>query len=95
MVDTIQTRLGRIYLEALACDGDDDDDVTTDDVEALQDEVESLYSEILPVAQMTVEQQHLDPALSSVAKHGGISLEQTAAAMDYVWRFNHAILSRS
>lgn len=55
-----------------------------DEVEALQAEVESLYSEILPVAQMSVEQQHLEPALQSISSRSGQSLRKTASSLKYI-----------
>ncbi|KAJ2980013.1 hypothetical protein NQ176_g2900 [Zarea fungicola] len=58
--------------------------VDPDEVEALQAEVESLYSEILPVAQMSVEQQHLEPALQSISARSGQSLRKTALSLHYI-----------
>jgi hypothetical protein len=85
-VETIRTRLDRIYLEALveAEQSRDTKTATEDEVRAMEEEVESLYSEILPVAQMSVEQQHLEPALQSISSRGGKSLERTAVANEYV-----------
>lgn len=51
---------------------------------ALQDEVESLYAEILPVAQMAVEQQHLEPALLAVSSKNGQSQQKTMSSLTYV-----------
>lgn len=57
---------------------------TEGEVKALEEEVESLYSEILPVAQMSVEQQHLEPALRSISSRGGKNLGRSAVAIEYV-----------
>lgn len=50
----------------------------------MEEEVESLYSEILPVAQMSVEQQHLEPALRSNSSRDGKNLHRSAVAVQYV-----------
>ncbi|KAM0414679.1 hypothetical protein ACHAPT_013482 [Fusarium lateritium] len=85
-VETLRTRLDRIYLEAtLAAERSGDvKSATGDDVKALEEELESLYSEILPVAQMSAEQQHLEPALKSTDSHSGQSLHRSAVAVSYV-----------
>lgn len=75
-----------MYLEALV-DAERSGQVkpaTEAEVKALQEEVESLYSEILPVAQMSVEQQHLEPAMKSISARSGQSLSHSAAAVTYV-----------
>lgn len=85
-VETLRTRLDRIYLEAiLAAERSGDVKAATqDDVKALEEELESLYSEILPVAQMSTEQQHLEPALKSTDAQSGQSLRRSAVAVTYV-----------
>lgn len=55
-----------------------------DDVRALQEEVESLYAEILPVAQMSAEQQYLEPALKSLSAKNAQSVNRMASAVVYV-----------
>ncbi|RGP68566.1 hypothetical protein FLONG3_8125 [Fusarium longipes] len=85
-VETLRTRLDRIYLEAvLAAERSGDvKSATQDDVKALEEELESLYSEILPVAQMSAEQQYLEPALKSTDAQSGQSLRRSAVAVTYV-----------
>ncbi|RBR08889.1 uncharacterized protein FIESC28_10069 [Fusarium coffeatum] len=85
-VETLRTRLDRIYLEAiLAAERSGDvKDATQDDVKALEEELESLYSEILPVAQMSTEQEYLEPALKSTDAQSGQSLHRSAVAVTYV-----------
>ncbi|POR32467.1 Uncharacterized protein TPAR_07337 [Tolypocladium paradoxum] len=85
-VETIRTRLDVAYLDSLttAERSGRAKPATSDEVMALQEEVESLYSEILPVAQMSVGQQHLEPAVKSVTARGGQSLSRTAAALTYI-----------
>ncbi|KAJ6790434.1 hypothetical protein PWT90_03012 [Aphanocladium album] len=95
-VETIRTRLDTTYLSALATAQQQsrDSGADPDEVEALQAELESLYSEILPVAQMSVEQQHLEPALQSIASRSGQSLRKTASSLAYMERCLDYLLSR-
>ncbi|KZL65981.1 vacuolar H+/Ca2+ exchanger [Colletotrichum tofieldiae] len=84
-VETVRTKLDRLYLEALS--SAHHDGVTShpsDDVKTSQEELESLYAEILPVAQMSVEQQYLEPALKSLSSKNGQSLHRSAAAVVYI-----------
>ncbi|KAF4442258.1 hypothetical protein FACUT_2075 [Fusarium acutatum] len=85
-VETLRTRLDRIYLEAiLAAERSGDVKAATqEDVKALEQELESLYSEILPVAQMSAEQQHLEPALKATNAQSGQSIHRSAVAVSYV-----------
>ncbi len=85
-METLRARLDRLFLESLTESERSGlaRSATGDEVKAMEEEVESLYSEILPVAQMTVEQQHLEPALKSISSRGGQSLGKSAAAIDYV-----------
>jgi hypothetical protein len=85
-VEACRTRLDRIYLESLeaASSANGHRAVQGEDISTVQDELESLYSEILPVAQMSVEQQYLTPALKSLSSRNGKSFDKTARAIDYV-----------
>lgn len=84
-VETIRIRLDTTYLNALLeAQRRRPEAVDENDVAALQEEVESLYAEILPVAQMSVEQQHLEPALKSSSSQSGKSLVKTTTALAYV-----------
>ncbi|KAF5598712.1 hypothetical protein FPCIR_2774 [Fusarium pseudocircinatum] len=79
-------RLSLIYLEAIL-EAERSGDVkaaTREDVKALEEELESLYSEILPVAQMSAEQQHLEPALKATNAQSGQSIHRSAVAVSYV-----------
>ena len=89
-VEGIRTRLDRIYIEALS-DSNTTNRHGSDDQEVidLQDELESLYSEILPVAQMSAEQQFLQPALRTIAASGGRNQERAVKAVKYVSHFSH------
>lgn len=85
-VEACRTRLDRVYLESLEAASRSGAHATNqgEDIAAVQDELESLYSEILPVAQMSVEQQYLAPALKSVSSRNGKSFVKTTRAVDYV-----------
>lgn len=82
-VEGIRTKLDRIYLEALqnSSSGEAPDSQETTD---LQDELESLYSEILPVAQMSAEQQFLQPALKAIEASDGQGQKRADTAVEYV-----------
>jgi hypothetical protein len=85
-VEGLRTKLDRIYLESL--DSSMRSGVTrrvsVDEVSALQEELESLYAEILPVAQMSAEQQFLEPALKNIALKHGQGLARSEEAVRYV-----------
>ncbi|KAK1833586.1 hypothetical protein QBC39DRAFT_389822 [Podospora conica] len=85
-VEGLRARLDRLYLEAL--DSSTRSGATrrlaADEVSALQEELESLYAEILPVAQMSVEQQFLEPALQDLAAKHGQGLSKSEAAIRYM-----------
>ncbi|KAG5981929.1 hypothetical protein E4U55_002490 [Claviceps digitariae] len=85
-VETVRARLDTIYLETLVAAERSNDlkPATSEEVTELQEEVESLYSEILSVAQMSTEQQHLEPALQSIATKSGQSLGKTVLSLRYV-----------
>ncbi|KAK4244785.1 hypothetical protein C7999DRAFT_43609 [Corynascus novoguineensis] len=86
-VEGIRTRLDRLYLEALeSCAKSPSVGVSADEVSALQDELESLYAEILPVAQMTTEQQFLEPALKSLAAKNSRELARSVQATSYSYQ---------
>jgi hypothetical protein len=83
-VEGIRTRLDRTYLDALTdskhAHGNDEGSEVAD----TQEELESLYSEILPVAQMSAEQQFLEPALREIAARDGQGQQRSAKAVKYV-----------
>lgn len=84
-VERIRTRLDRLYLESLELlSKSAQPKVPTDEVSTSQEEVDSLYAEILPVAQMSTEQQFLEPALRSIAAKNGRRLAKSAQAASYV-----------
>lgn len=85
-VEYIRTRLDRIYLETLETfrTSGGGDRAAKEDITAQQEELEELYSEILPVAQMSVEQQWLEPSLRTLSFKNGSSLTRSAEALSYV-----------
>lgn len=85
-VEGLRTRLDRIYLETLehSAQSSAATRVSSDEVSAMQEELESLYAEILPVAQMTAEQQFLEPALKSLAAVNGRGQAMSGQATSYV-----------
>lgn len=83
-VEGIRAKLDRVYLEALS-NAPDDHGVDEQEINGLQEEVESLYSEILSVAQMSAEQQYLEPALQTMKAANGQGQERSVKAVQYVW----------
>ncbi|KAF4119366.1 hypothetical protein GMORB2_4885 [Geosmithia morbida] len=89
-VEMLRAKLDRIYLDGLiegerqSRGSSSDEYVTEDEVNALQAEVESLYSEILPVAQMSVEQRYIEPALKSVSSRSSQGLSRSVTAIAYI-----------
>jgi predicted negative regulator of RcsB-dependent stress response len=82
-VEGIRTKLDRIYLEALS-NAPKDNEADAQEIAELQEELESLYSEILPVAQMSTEQQFLEPALQTLKTTNGQGQERAVKAVQYV-----------
>ncbi|KAK0737235.1 hypothetical protein B0T21DRAFT_438557 [Apiosordaria backusii] len=85
-VEGVRTRLDRIYLETLERNSGSNSRVSPGEVSSLQEEVESLYSEILPVAQMSVEQQFLEPALKKVEAKNGQEQAKSKQATGYAYQ---------
>ncbi|KAK0118717.1 hypothetical protein ONS95_007605 [Cadophora gregata] len=83
-VEGIRTRLDRVYLEGLAGSKASNDHAEEEEANDLQEELESLYTEILPVAQMSAEQQFLEPALRAIAASDGQGQERTVQAVKYI-----------
>jgi hypothetical protein len=85
-VEGVRTRLDRVYLEAGGKSSQDDQTSRRNDLEvdALQGELESLYSEILPVAQMSAEQQFLQPAIRAISAQDSQGKDRSMKAIEYV-----------
>jgi hypothetical protein len=79
--EEIRCRLDRLYLEALLSDSEDLTDVcgTQDAKTALEEDLESLYSEIEVLAEMSARQEFGQPILGELRKnkqHSANSLEE-------------------
>ncbi|CAN8097332.1 unnamed protein product [Discula destructiva] len=85
-VECIRTKLDRIYLDSLEpfSTSGDNNRAVQEDVQAQQEELEELYSEILPVSQMSVEQQWLEPSLRSLSSKNGNKLNRSVEALRYI-----------
>lgn len=85
-VECIRTQLDRSYLESLRSfsKSGSETHAPKEEIAALQEELESLYSEILPVAQMSVEQQWLEPSLRSLSANTSRGLNHAAVSIQYV-----------
>jgi hypothetical protein len=86
-VEAVRTRLDRTYLEAANGRGNAFKGVRAIDnteITALLDDLESLYTEILPVAQMPAEQQYLEPALRLIAAHAVQFGDRSSITIKYV-----------
>ncbi|PON29957.1 hypothetical protein TGAM01_v201323 [Trichoderma gamsii] len=85
-VETVRAKLDTTYMDTLV-EAERSGRVqpsTHDEVQALEAEVDSLHSEILSVAQMSVEQQYLEQALQTVSTEGGQSAMRTSKALEYI-----------
>ncbi|KAL2270533.1 hypothetical protein VTJ83DRAFT_2717 [Remersonia thermophila] len=83
--ERVRTRLDRIFLEALETAARKGTSrVPSEEVTSVQSELESLYAEILPCAQMSAEQQFLEPALKSVAEKSARRQATSAQATSYI-----------
>ncbi|RDW59618.1 hypothetical protein BP6252_12705 [Coleophoma cylindrospora] len=84
-VDGVRTKLDRIYLTALQepvaeIHGDEQPPEGAE----MQEELESLYAEILPVSQMATEQQYLEPALKEIEIRSGFDQVRNERAVEYM-----------
>lgn len=76
-----------MYLEASSSEavvGDRNEESSTPDSKALREELDSLYSEILPVAQMAVEQQYLEPTNRLLQKYSEQQSRRSVQTLEYV-----------
>jgi hypothetical protein len=86
-VEGVRTHLDRVYLEAASRGGDvmhTQANWDAAEVTALQEELESLYTEILPVAQMSAEQQYLEPAIRLTATRSAQDGERSTKVITFV-----------
>lgn len=84
-VEGVRTKLDRLYIEGLeGHPGTLDDDPRSEEMAQLKAQLEELYSEIVPVAQMSAEQRYLQLALRSIAAQGGQGAERSKKIAAYV-----------
>ncbi|TQS34091.1 hypothetical protein Golomagni_05540 [Golovinomyces magnicellulatus] len=94
-VEGMRTKLDRIYLEALqnsSCNKNSEDN--NQEVSDLQEELESLYSEIQPVAQIFVEKQYLEPITQIKKDTNSYSEKRLFKAFEYIENSLSSITSR-
>lgn len=85
MVERVRTILDSTYLED-STGVDDYNEIGSANVEALKEEVESLYTEILPVAQIAVGQQFLEPVARAQGSYTAKNKATSGIAAKYVRR---------
>ncbi|KAI0996991.1 hypothetical protein K3495_g11192 [Podosphaera aphanis] len=84
-VEGVRAKLDRIFLETLANSSDSQNiPATQEEVGQLQEDLESLYTEILPVAQMSAEQHYLDPVLRAVGTINCHEQRRASKAVEYI-----------
>jgi hypothetical protein len=85
-VEGVRLRLDRAYIEALGVHQVERKGTSQNEHEVmeLQAELDSLYSEILPVAQMSAEQRYLDCAVRAIASQDKQGLEKSKTIIEYV-----------
>ncbi|PKS10128.1 hypothetical protein jhhlp_001878 [Lomentospora prolificans] len=86
-VEMMRCKLDRTYLEALSKatrNPDDGGSASAEDVQTLQEELDSLYSEIFPVVQMSVENQYMRPAMRKIKAQNAQALDHASVAVDYI-----------
>jgi hypothetical protein len=91
VVEGVRTRLDRVYLEAIGGEQSAQNGAYIEhesNVDALQSELESLYTEILPVAQMSVQQQYLEHALCLTTSQDIQESERSEKALGYVGKLS-------
>ncbi|RKF73864.1 hypothetical protein GcM3_092024 [Golovinomyces cichoracearum] len=94
-VEGMRTKLDRIYLEALknsSCNKNSEDN--NQEVSDLQEELESLYSEIQPVAQIFVEKQYIEPVLQITKYTNSHSEKRLFKAFEYIENILSSITRR-
>lgn len=85
-VECIRRKLDNTYLANIMPQDNLSEKVGAEDakVAALKEELESLYSEILPVAQINIEQQFLEPAAKAREASETRSRVEAEVAIEYV-----------
>ncbi|RKF63554.1 hypothetical protein OnM2_024059 [Erysiphe neolycopersici] len=94
-VEGMRTKLDRIYLEALKDPSINQDfQENVPQAQELQEELESLYSEIQPVAQISVEQQYLEPAMRVINNINSAYYERFYKSIQYIENSISSLIDR-
>lgn len=96
-VEAVRCRLDRVFLLGLeGCLGSETSGQaeSSAELDTLKGELESLYSEILPVAQMSAEQRYLQVALRSIAAQSGTGLERSKKVVVYILKCLTYLITR-
>lgn len=88
-VERIRTKLDCIYLDSVKLPRGISNRQAVNDQQAIsviemEQELESLYAEIVPVAQMSIERQFLEPALRKTSLKDKQDFERLTEAIQYV-----------
>ena len=59
------------------------DGASEDEIESLQVELQSLYPEIAPLAEMSAQQDHVHPTLSEISRNGKRVEQENAAKLEH------------
>ncbi|KFY64332.1 hypothetical protein V497_01747 [Pseudogymnoascus sp. VKM F-4516 (FW-969)] len=96
-VEGVRLRLDRAYIEALGANQVEKNSALHNDHEVLelQAELDSLYSEILPVAQMSAEQRYLDCAVRAIASQDKQGLEKSKTIIEYISESTTFLIDRA
>ncbi|OBT68336.1 hypothetical protein VE03_02301 [Pseudogymnoascus sp. 23342-1-I1] len=96
-VEGVRLRLDRAYIEALGVHQVERKTTPKNEQEVmeLQAELDSLYSEILPVAQMSAEQRYLDCAVRAIASQDKQGLEKSKRIIEYISESTTFLIDRA
>ncbi|KAI9789946.1 MAG: hypothetical protein M1833_002140 [Piccolia ochrophora] len=85
--EEIRCRLDRVYLESYEKSSAEEvvhQGISKDETGTIEEELESLYSEIAPVSQMSVQQEYLQPLLQAIEDQKTRIVGQSVAALKYI-----------
>jgi hypothetical protein len=85
-VEGVRAKLDNVFLQHVDSDVYFDGCGLVEDsqIRALREEVDSLYSELLPLAQMSVEQRFLQRSLRGITAQSISAVEKSQTVLDYV-----------
>jgi hypothetical protein len=84
--EALRCRLDRLYCETTGKVRDDHqkDEASEEEIHSLQAELQSLYPEIISLAEMSAQQEHVKPILSEISQNGQSIEQGNAAKLEYV-----------